>query len=72
MAFLMSEITQLERATTAVTEMAITIVGFIWVVTAKEEHIPRTCMVTGLLSDKGSVRSLRSFLPRREGFSAGG
>jgi hypothetical protein len=71
MAFRMSDTTKLDRVTTAKTDKAITMVGFIWVVTAKAEHIPRTCMVTGLLSDKGSVISFLSFLPRRGFFSMG-
>jgi len=70
-AFLMSDITKLDKATTAVTDKAMTMVGFIWVVTAKAEQIPKTCIVTGLLSDKGSVMSFLSFLPRRGFFSAG-
>ena len=43
-----SEMTRLEKATTTVTEMAITKAGFICAVTANAEQMPSTCTVMGL------------------------
>jgi hypothetical protein len=50
-----SEIAKFENATTRVTPIAITKVGFIEAVTANDEQIPNTCTVTGLSSSNGSV-----------------
>ena len=57
MVFLISEMTKFDIATTKTTEIAITKVGFICVVTANAEQMPNTCMVMGLSSTKGSVTS---------------
>jgi hypothetical protein len=42
MVFLINEMTKLDITITNITEIAITKVGFIWVVTAKAEQIPNT------------------------------
>jgi hypothetical protein len=55
MVFRIKEIAKLDKATTKITEIAMTKVGCICVVTANEEQIPSTCTVTGLSSISGSV-----------------
>ena len=55
------EITRLEKAVTTITDMAMTMDGFICTVTASAEQIPRICTVIGLLLFSGSLISFRFF-----------
>jgi hypothetical protein len=67
--FLIKDMAKLDMAITNITDKAITKVGCICVVTANAEQIPKTCMVIGLLSIKGSVTIL--FLLLEKSSSAG-
>ena len=55
------EITRLEKAVTTITDMAMTMDGFICTVTASAEQMPRICTVMGLLLFSGSLISFRFF-----------
>ena len=49
----MSDIMTLENASTAVTDMPITMAGSSFAVTASTEQMPSICTTTGLLRDRG-------------------
>lgn len=51
--FLINDIMTFENASTAITEMPITIAGSNFAVTARQEQMPRTCTITGLSFDNG-------------------
>ncbi len=48
-----SDMITLENASTAITEMPITIAGSSLAVTARHEQMPSTCTITGLSLEKG-------------------
>ena len=50
----MTDVIKLEKIITKTTLIAIMIVGSILIVTARAEHIPKTCIVIGLSSLNGS------------------
>ncbi|MPN55108.1 hypothetical protein SDC9_202787 [bioreactor metagenome] len=56
--FLMSEMMKLEKPVTTVTDIAITIAGSSFTVTARAEQIPNTSTVTGFFLKIGSVNIL--------------
>src|SRR4030042_2449402 len=58
-----------ETARTTITDMAITKAGFSFTVTARAEHIPRTCTVIGLFSLSGSLTNFRFFFDNNGSFS---
>ena len=57
-----SDIITFENAVTAVTEIPMTIAGSSFAVTAKQEHMPRTCTITGLSFDRGLNNAALFFL----------
>ena len=57
-----NEMMRFERATTTVTDNAITTAGFSCAVTAKQEQIPNTCTVTGLFLFHGIVINFQFLL----------
>ena len=57
-----SDIITFEKAVTAVTEIPMTIAGSSFAVTAKQEHMPRTCTITGLSFDRGLNNAALFFL----------
>ena len=57
-----NEIITLAKATTAVTEIAITKAGSNFAVTAKAEQIPNICTMTGLFLESGPKRISLFFL----------
>src|SRR5574344_87939 len=60
--FLINDIITFENAVITATASPITIAGFNWEVTAREEQIPNTCTSTGLSTLNGLVKtSLFSF-----------
>ena len=56
-----NEMMTLEKASTAVTETAMTKAGSILAVTASAEQIPNTCTMTGLLRESGPKSVCRFF-----------
>ena len=67
--FLSEAITTFDTAITTMTEMAITMAGFIFTVTASAEHIPSTCTVIGLSCPSGLVSSFLYFAEKSGSFS---
>ena len=56
------EMMRFENAVTTVTEVPITKAGFSLAVTAKQEQMPSTNIVTGLVLRRGSMRRFLAFI----------
>ena len=58
------EMMKFDKAVTTVTEAPITKAGFSWAVTARQEQMPNTNTVTGLVLRRGSMMSLKLLMCR--------